>query len=187
MDQSLVPTDISKHLSKEFLSNFYSENVNRIYKFFLYKVGIKHVAEDLTSETFMMFVEHFKKNSNTINNLQGFLFGIANNVFKKYLQDKYKKEFLISSFFDDEINFVEHFVEEDLQSKSYEEILIKFLPRIPKKQRQILSMRFLDKLSLSEIAKLLNKNMNYVKTTQKRAFTSIRRAIELDRGTLNDY
>jgi RNA polymerase sigma-70 factor (ECF subfamily) len=161
-------------------SSFYKVHVKSIYRFFYFKTGIKVVAEDLTSECFIIFIENLQKVPSDIQNPKAFLYGIAKNVFLDYLKKKYKTEIPASSLSSEAVDFIDNCVQASFKSTSYEDILIKYLPRIPKKQRQILSMRFLDKLSLTEITDELGKNMNYVKTTQKRAFASIRRAIELD-------
>lgn len=161
------------------LSTIYDSEFQRIYSFFYYKTLSKDLAEDLTSETFLVLANILSGNSDKrIDNLKAFLFGIAKNVFVKYLQKKYRGEIPFSNFSDDFEDYVDSFVVEKEKSEPLEDKLIQYLKYLPKKQAVVLELRFIQKLSLQEICEKLGKNMNYVKTTQKRAFKSLRDIIE---------
>ena len=161
------------------LSTIYDSEFQRIYSFFYYKTLSKDIAEDLTSETFLVLANILSGDSNKqIDNLKGFLFGIAKNVFVKYLQKKYRGEIPFSNFSDDFEEYVDSFVTEKEKSEPLEDKLIQYLPYLPSKQAAVLELRFIQKLSLQEICDKLGKNMNYVKTTQRRAFKSLKDAIE---------
>lgn len=161
------------------LSTIYDSEFQRIYSFFYYKTLSKDVAEDLTSETFLVLANILSGNSDRrIDNLKAFLFGIAKNVFVKYLQKKYRGEIPFSNFSDDFEDYVDSFVVEKEKSEPLEDKLIQYLKYLPQKQAAVLELRFIQKLSLQEICEKLGKNMNYVKTTQKRAFKSLRDIIE---------
>lgn len=161
------------------LSTIYDSEFHRIYSFFYYKTLSKDIAEDLTSETFLALANILSGSSDKqIDNLKGFLFGIAKNVFVKYLQKKYRGEIPFSNFGEDFENYVDNFVEKSYKSEPLEDKLIPYLQYLPKKQAIVLELRFIQKLTLSEICTKLGKNMNYVKTTQKRGLKSLKDAIE---------
>lgn len=161
------------------LSTIYDQEFDKIYSFFYYKTLSSDVAEDLTSETFLTLANILSTNSSKeINNIKGFLFGIAKNIFIKYLQQKYRGEIPFSNLGEDFEEYLEDFVTKQEKKEPLEDKLIKYLEFIPKKQAIVLQLRFIEKLSLKEIADKLGKDMNYVKTTQKRAFKSLRDAIE---------
>jgi len=63
------------------------------------------------------------------------------------------------------------------------EYLELILPKLPVKQAVVLRLRFLEKHSLTEIAKKLKKDVNYVSTTQKRGFQSIKKLLCTDTST----
>jgi DNA-directed RNA polymerase specialized sigma24 family protein len=48
---------------------------------------------------------------------------------------------------------------------------------LPDKQRAILMLRLVEKRSLSEICELTGKDMNYVRTTQKRGIARLRELV----------
>lgn len=150
----------------------YKDNFESIYKFFYYKTYSKEIAEDLTSEVFLTFAE-ILKGQKEIENIRAFLYGIAKNIFIKFLQEKYQKEINLSTLPD---NFEEYAISEVKRAdfSSYEDKLKSLIQYIPVKQREIMHLRFVEKLSLAEICQRLDKNMNYVKTTQKRAIKSVK-------------
>lgn len=161
------------------LSTIYDSEFNRIYSFFYYKTLSKDLAEDLTSETFLALANILSGHSDKkIENLKSFLFGIAKNVFVKYLQRKYRGEIPFSNFGEDFENYIDTFVDKSQKREPLEDKLIPYLKYLPKKQAIVLELRFIQKLTLTEICTKLGKNMNYVKTTQKRAFKSLKDAIE---------
>lgn len=171
----------TKELNKKVLLDTYNKEINKLYSFFYYKVLSKDIAEDLTSETFVTFANILaSSNQKEIENYTSFLYGIAKNIFIKYLQKKYKSELPFSYFGDDFENYVESFTQKERSSNNFEEQLLKYLPFIPAKQAAVLELRFIQKMSLLEICLKLGKNMNYVKTTQKRGFKSLKALIEKD-------
>ena len=90
------------------LSTIYDSEFQRIYSFFYYKTLSKDTAEDLTSETFLVLANILSGDSHKqIDNIKGFLFGIAKNVFVKYLQKKYRGEIKFYNFSDDFEEYVD--------------------------------------------------------------------------------
>lgn len=165
-------------LSEKEISEFYSENFERIYKFFYFKTLSKEIAEDLTSETFITFVNIVKEQS-SVENLRAFLYGIAKNIFLKYLKDKYRSGIPFSEFERDFENYADKYVENIEEKKTLEEVALEFIKYLPPKQKLVIHLRFIDKLTLKEISEKLNKDMNYVKTTQKRGIANLKRYVEI--------
>ncbi|GAB4283611.1 MAG: sigma-70 family RNA polymerase sigma factor [Candidatus Dojkabacteria bacterium] len=167
------------------LRQTYEENFEKIYRYFYSRVLNQQIAEDLTSDTFIKFAESVTSPSTKIEDPKKYLFGIARNTFVKYLQEKYKKNeslFEIDYFrvgFDNSADYDPIETDHD-DSKDYtlEELAARLLPHIPEKQRLVLQLRIIEKLSLKEICEKLNKDMNYVKTTQKRGLKSLRELVE---------
>ena len=87
----------------------------------------------------------------------------------------------LSDFEDSVTTTLEDFTEKTTP----EEILLSRLVLLPEKQRTVISLRLIEKLSLKEIAKRLDKNMNYVKTTQKRALKNLKEIFANNRCTLD--
>lgn len=161
-------------LTEEELIDSYRRYLEPIYSFFSAKLLNKKIAEDLTSEVFMLFVKHIKENRQ-IENIQAYLFGIARNIFFMHLRKKYQEPSISYS----EIHDFSAYILASSETKTLDktELLKKYLPQLPEKQRTVIFMRLIDKKTLSEIARELQKDMNYVKTTQKRAIHTLRKLI----------
>lgn len=166
---------MNDHISS-FIEEIYQKHFTKIYRFFYYKVLSREKAEDLASETFLILVEKIKEEKN-IEDPNKFLYGIAKIVFIRFLEQKYKEPIRI----DDDSNFfsyVDNFVKE-VDRETPEERLLKYLDKIPEKQQEVIRLRLIEKLSLSEIAEKLGHDMNYVKTTQKRGLKSLKKLVSV--------
>lgn len=153
----------------------YGRYMEQIYAFFAAKLLDKKIAEDLTSETFVTFVKHVKKNEE-IENIRAYLFGIARNLFLLHLRQKYSLPQVSYAEYDDFVTYTASVVEKT-KSQPLEERILPFIASLPEKQQVVIKMRLIDKYSLSEIATKLNRDMNYVKTTQKRAIKKLRELV----------
>lgn len=169
-------------MTEQELTKFFSDNFDKIYKFFYYKFTSKETAEDLTSKTFINFVEAVRDPNNSIEDPKKYIYGIANNIFLVHLKSKY--EFKDVNFSEMETwqaenlqNFVERFEKNGLLEQ-----LEKYIPQLPEKQKVIMELRLNEKLTLQEICTELSKDMNYVKTTQKRAISSLKKLIIEDKS-----
>ncbi|MBU0976321.1 MAG: sigma-70 family RNA polymerase sigma factor [Patescibacteria group bacterium] len=150
-----------------------------IFRFFYYKTLSNEKAEDLTSETFLIFIKQLKKEKE-IENPKNFLFGIARNVFLKYLRRKYREELSLDERqLEDFAQYTQNFLEEIDQKPTLEDKVLKYILQLPEKQREVLYMRLIAKMNLGEIAEKLGKNMNHVKTTQKRGIKNLKKLIAL--------
>jgi RNA polymerase sigma-70 factor (ECF subfamily) len=154
------------------LESFYDQYASRLYRYFFYKVLNREHAEDLTSKTFLQFAKSIRLEKR-IDSPKAFLFGIANHVFLTFLQEKYKRGKEVS--IDEELeNSLIYSDDAYLEKHDVVDLLEALLPRVPEKQAQVLRFRFVDKLSISEIAAKLEKDDNYVSTTQKRGLATLR-------------
>lgn len=146
----------------------YSANVEKLYKFFYFKVLNKQLAEDMTSETFVAFAEKFDGLDKDQTTLDKYLYGIARNVWSGYLRKKYKQPEMLTDEIDDFSRFVDE-ENEAIDGMSLKERAIKFINLLPSKQRIVATLRLIDGLTPSEISVKINKTINYVKVTLRRA------------------
>ena len=77
----------------------------------------------------------------------------------------------------DFIEYTKQVVVSNEELDKYEDKIKHFTHKLPSKQRRVVEMRFVGRLTLSEIADRLGKNMNYVKVTQRRAIRSLKKLI----------
>lgn len=160
------------------LIDIYNKYFIKLYRYFFYKTLDKALSEDLTSDTFLRFADCVSGEAK-IDDYVKFLYGIANNVFMEALRKKYSAQFITGIEWDvmsEELvdDFIEDADKVDNAQNSREELAKKYIKLLPVKQRKILTLRLIERLSLKEICEKIGKDMNYVKTTQKRAIKSLK-------------
>lgn len=161
------------------IDKLYREKLKAVYKFFYFKSFNQTIAEDLTSQTFLIMVEKMYDNDLVISDHTKFLYGIMRNMWLRYLQEKYQQQ---EQFIEDIEDF-ESYVAEELSREvqtSDEERVKRYVDQLPSSQQRVMTLRLVQKRSLDEICRLLGKDMNYVKTTQKRAIKNLHRLISGD-------
>ena len=166
-------------MTKSEINELYEGSVDKIYKFFYFKLQDVDVAQDLTSQTFLDFVKK-AATKNDIDEPIKYLYGIAKLTFLKHLRKKYVDKAFIRMDVGEFGAYVDDYVEEVEEHATIEEYAQPYIDQLPDKQRTIAQMRFIEKKELPEICEAIGKDMNYVKTTQKRAMHSLRKMIATD-------
>jgi RNA polymerase sigma factor (sigma-70 family) len=168
---------LGRSLTKKDIEILYEITFDKIYRFFYYKFLSKDIAQDLTSQTYLCFIEKIQKD-NDIKEPKKYLFGIAKIIFFQHLKTKYTHDELS---LDESVigNFEEYAdeFEEKFQGNDLRKIASEFISKLPEKQKEILSMRLVEDMSLSLICKLMDKDMNYIKTTQKRGIANLKKLL----------
>ncbi len=162
-------------MTLESLESIYNNNFKKIYKFFYFKVFDQQTAEDLSSDAFLGFAEYIK-NGKEIENSEALLYRIAVNTFNKYLKRKYS-EVQIEDSEINETTTINHF-DEIKDDNTFVKFVGKYIDRLPNKQKSVLRKRLIEKKSLKLICEELGKDMNYVKTTQKRGIKNLKEMLE---------
>jgi RNA polymerase sigma-70 factor, ECF subfamily len=158
------------------LERLYNEHFRKIYRFFYYKILSREQAEDLTSDTFMRFVEMLEdKHASEVRDPVKYLYGIAKLVLLQHLKLKYNSIRSIPIEAEQDFgSYVDEFLDEVDSAPTPEELALKYIDQLPEKQRLILKLRLIEKNSLRDICTKLDKDMNYVKTTQKRGLYNLK-------------
>lgn len=155
------------------IAQVYDEYADKVYNFFYIKSFDRTTAEDLTSQTFMAVLQKMQDPDYVIQDGKKFVYGVMRNVWLMYLRQKYQR----NEAFVENIEDFGGYVEEE--TDIYETLTVKqraelFINKLPDKQREILTMRLLEGLSIKDICGATGKDSNYVKTTYKRGVKSLR-------------
>lgn len=149
-----------------------------IYNFIFQIVRDKQTAEDLTQDTFLKAwkkFSYFNKNKN----FRVWLFTIARNT--AFDSIRKKRPFLFSFFSEGSKNKIEEIKDESSQpeklidEKISQNKLEKALEKVPEKYRAILILYYKEEFSIPEIAKILDKPYNTVKSQHLRAIKLLRK------------
>lgn len=168
---------------KEF-SKIYDKYIEKIYRFVFLKVSSPDVAEDLTSETFLKGWLAFReqnsdpKNQNHIDNPPAFLYQIARNLVIDHYREKGKTQIVPAEDYriiDPRIN-----LEEKANLISDFEQAKQALVNLKDDYQDVIIYRYLDELSVPEIAKVMDKSEEAVRVLLHRALKSLKNELHLE-------
>lgn len=153
---------------------FYSEAMPRVYSYCLHRCGgSQQVAEDLTQETFMAAVREIRRGK-AVERPIAWVLGIARHK----LLDHYRKREREARG----LKAIEASVErEDLllwEGDESREKAVAALGAVPGPQRAALVLRYLDGLSVPEVARTLGRSVHATESLLARGRGSFRRAYE---------
>jgi RNA polymerase sigma-70 factor (ECF subfamily) len=166
------------NLRKEF-SKIYDKYIDKIYRFVFLKVNSPEVAEDLTSETFLRGWQTFRiQNSEfRIQNPPAFLYQIARNLVIDYYRQKGRAQVVSADYriIDPRIN-----LEEKANLNSDFEQVRDALANLKEDYQDVIIYRYLDELSVPEIAKVMQKSEGTVRVLLHRALVALRNELHTD-------
>ena len=160
---------------RKIFSRIYDQYIDKIYRFIFLKVNSQEIAQDLTSETFLRGWESFK-NGNKIENPQAFLYQIARNLVIDHYREKGKTKVISAEYAqvaDPRIN-----LEEKANLNSDFNMVKQALIDLKDEYQTVVIWHYLDNLSISEIARMLNKSEAATRVMLHRALKSLKNEIK---------
>ncbi|MGN6302720.1 MAG: sigma-70 family RNA polymerase sigma factor [Angustibacter sp.] len=154
----------------------YERYVDVVYRYIYFRVGSHHVAEDLTSETFVRALRRLDSFSWTGRDIAAWFVTIARNiVFDHVKSSRYKLEVTTAELLDGD----EHAPspEQDVLQRLRDEGLVEAMRRLKPEQQECLALRFLQGLSLAETAEAMGRTAGAVKQLQLRAVRALHREL----------
>lgn len=165
-----------KNKNKLAFEELYDKNIDDIYRFIYFKVGRKDEASDLSSLVFLKTWEHIQKSGVKDNKtLRALVYKIARNV----VIDHYRSRRPDSLSIDDEDNKIDvvnedYDLEGEISDKAdYDKLMIKMM-ELKNEYREVLIMRFVNELTLEEIADVTGKKKINVRVLLHRATKALK-------------
>lgn len=156
--------------SQDFI-DYYKQYKDKIYAYFLYRLSFdKKTAEDLTSEVFLKAFKHFKRFDQS-RSFQSWIFAISrNHLINHYIRSKKETSLAEAEYL---------IYREDTKVSDILELerVIKILNSMEVRYKEALILRFIDGLSNSEIAEVLNKDEGAIRTQISRGLKELRKIL----------
>lgn len=161
----------------------YTEHVSELIKFCTFRLKQVPEAEDVVSESFIKLYE--ANNFSEIENKRAYLYKVCSNI----MNDKYKAN---KNFVDIDNEIAESIVNTD--RKSLEEIVVdsetasiveKYLDKIDPISSEIIVLRIWEDFRFTEIADIVQMNVDAVRKRFERGITDLKNAISRDEKKLN--
>lgn len=166
----------------------YDLYVNPIYRFIYFKVPRHQDAEDLTSEVFLKTWQYINETEEAIQNLQALLYRLARNLVVDFYRNRTKTELIIENeemLIKIEDTRQQNFLTQ-IDAKAELKNLEPILRRMKDEYREVLILRYIEELTISEIATILEKSKGSVRVLVHRALKVVRELTKTDeRPTTN--
>ncbi|MFW6135916.1 MAG: RNA polymerase sigma factor [Chloroflexota bacterium] len=178
MNQSMSLLKRVRSGDEQALARAYDEYAPAIYRYAYRLTGHEGTAQDVTSDTFHRLLTALCNGGGPANNLSAWLYRVAHNL----VVDGYRRQP------DDPPVPLDQAPEIPVAGRQ-EAVLVQeervarirsALQKLTSLQQQVISLRFLEDLSIKETAGVMEKTEGAVKALQYRATNSLRRILEED-------
>jgi len=153
-----------------------------VYRYIHFKVSDPQASEDLTSEVFLRVLEALKKGKMWNTTPDAWIFGIARNV----VADHYRKAGRHPEVALDErlaMPDEQNLTQQVIVAEQHQE-LAQAIRGLTDEQRDVVLLRFMEGLSINDVAEILGKTPGAIKGLQHRALRTLAEAMEHSSGEL---
>lgn len=173
-DQSEVIKLVDKAANGNFnaFGDLYGIYLDRIYRYVYYHVKDRMMAEDITEEVFVKAWKAIKSCKGRGRTFSSWIYRIAHNHIINSQRNKHKS---ISMGMGSLVAVGDRRQEVVNPADSYE--LSEILDELPLNQKQVVILKFIEGMSNSEIARIMNKSEVAVRILQMRGLSSLRQRI----------
>lgn len=157
------------------MEDIFSATWEPLYRFIYYKVQNREEAEDITQETYIKALNHFRRNNARIERKLSFLKAVSLNV----LRDKWRLSKRQGKDINlDDINPEEIAIEDSAETTTQTALIQKALSRLTEDQRMVVDLRIIKGYSTAEAAKIMNKKEGAIRVLQYRALQHLERLLD---------
>lgn len=147
----------------------YSIYLDRIYRYVFYQVNDKMTAEDITEEVFVKAWKAIGSCKGKEKTFSSWLYRIARNHLINTLRSMKRFASIEKENFGD---IIDPKIEVEAEIECQE--LLEKISYLPKNQRQVIILKFIEGLDNREIGKIMGKNEGAIRVSQMRALATLR-------------
>lgn len=173
--------DRIKEKDKEAFIKAYNLYADQIYRFTYFKVNDKEEAQDLTSTIFLKTWNYIQQNNiSDFKTVRGLIYKIARTSIIDHYRKNSKQENIALDSEDNEIQISDN--NQDILKKTEHSfdmsIIEQKLQQLKDEYREIIILKYLEDLSTSEIAKIIDKSKGNTRVIIHRALNALKKIIE---------
>ncbi len=161
----------------EALATLYDQFADKIYSYIYHRVGRADLAEDLTGQVFMRMLEAIRTGNAWRSSFSGWLYRIAHNLVIDHYRRKGRATIIdledaapVHSQHGDPVQAAEAMMDKQRLQTA--------LGALTEEQAQVITLRFLEEMSIAETAAIMGKTEGAIKAQQYRAVLALRRVME---------
>ncbi len=182
LSEKILLSKIRINNDPEAFGQLYDFYVKRIYRFVYFKVRRSEDAEDITADVFLK-AWNFLQEKKEVKSFSGLLYRIARNCVIDLYRRRANQPEVITI---DENGGEEEKREvgdqgifyEKLDAKLENENLLKVLKKLKQEYQEVITLKYIDELTIEEIAEIVGKSKLTVRVTIHRALKKIKELVE---------
>ena len=147
----------------------YEEFSDAIFRYCYFKLGDRELSKDFVQDVFLKTWSYLEK-GNDIENFRAFLYRLARNI----VIDWYRKNktFSLDKLRENGFDPVDQNAKTEVYAEKEE--AINLIKKLGPQEQELITLRYIEELSLQEIASILNKKENNVSVMLHRAIKHLR-------------
>jgi RNA polymerase sigma-70 factor, ECF subfamily len=162
-------------ITKQTIANLYDQHYSAVYCYLFRRLGEEDTARDLAADVFRRLLQAAQEGSAPINNSRAWLFRTAHNLLIDYYRSqKHRCHLPLEPDLIDNRDDPPRLAEREIQIRR----LRAALPLLTADQQQVITLRFLEQLSLEEISAAIGKNVGAVKALQHRGLAALQQLLD---------
>ncbi len=170
-----------KRKNKDAFIEAHDKYLDDIYRFVFFKVSSKEQAEDITSAVFLKAWNHIQNNSvSDFKTLKALFYKVARNaIIDHYRKKSTQQEVSLQDTEEEEYNVADESVdpEREMDTKINMDMIHEKMFELKDEYREVIMLRYINELSVSEIAKILDKSSGNVRVMIYRAMNALKKII----------
>jgi RNA polymerase sigma-70 factor, ECF subfamily len=155
---------------EEAFGKLYDKYVDDIYKFIKMRVRQQEQAQDLVSDTFLKTWQYVSGGKKQITDFRALLYRVARNLVIDFYRASQRADVNI---FDEEqlLSIIDYSQDIGLHVQAKDEVrqLFEHINELTREEQELILMRYVQELSIKEIAHILGKNHGAVRVALHRA------------------
>jgi len=169
---------LKKHKDKQAFIEAYDLYIDQIHRFVYFKIGNKEEAEDITSMVFLKCWNYvYEGNLENYETLKPLLYKIARNtIIDHYRQNKNQLTVSLEAA-TETVDEKQDIYEQTITNIDFKSLIQEKLPLLKDEYRDVIILRFINELSVTEIAKILGKTNGNIRVLVHRALQSLQEII----------
>ena len=159
------------------LGELYERYESKIYSYIYRRTGSPALAEDLTGQVFLKMLEAIRAQKSWHSSFSGWLYRIAHNLVIDYYRRRDRRQYvsiddapILKAEKDDPVEAAEMSHDADRLRSA--------IHRLTADQAEVISLRFLEGYSITEVAAMMEKTEGAIKALQYRAVATLRGLLE---------
>jgi RNA polymerase sigma-70 factor (ECF subfamily) len=161
-----------RKLDSQVIGAVYDQYFPEVYRYVLYRLGDKTIAEDIASDVFVRLLEASQNKRSPQSNLKGWLIGTASHAVMDHLRRKYRRPEEILS---DSLPDLGPGIHAEIDQREQNHAIQQAYAQLTSEQQDVLALRFGQGYSLEETAAHMKKKVNAIKALQFRALSALQR------------